>query len=86
MSRSGDGKGVEGALQGVVHPGLTHRPEVAVGVDEAHGVSGPDRSIAQGLGQEALAHAGGSHQQDTLTLVEKLQGEGGVQQTAVQGD
>ena len=54
--------------------------------NETHGVSGAYRSIAQGLGHEALADAGGTHQQDMLVLVEKLQGECGVQEPTVQGD
>ena len=55
-------------------------------MDEAHGVSGTDGGVAQGLGQEALAHSGGSHQQYVLVLVQELQGEDGVQQAAVEGD
>ena len=51
---------------------------------EAHGV--PDGGVAQGLGEEALADTGGAHQQDMLVPVEKLQGEDGVQQTAIQGN
>ena len=50
-----------------------------------HGVSGADSGVAEGLGQEALADAGGSHQQHVLVPVEKLQGEHGVQQAAVPG-
>ena len=53
-------------------------------MDEAHGVSGTDGGVAQGLGQEALADAGGSQQQDVLVPVQKLQGEDCVQQPAVQ--
>ena len=55
-------------------------------MDEAHGVSCPDIRIAQSLGQEALAHTGRSHQQDVLVLVQELQGESGVHQSAVQND
>ena len=50
---------------------------------EAHGVSGADGRVAQGLGQETLADAGRSHQEDVLVLVQKLQGEDGVQQSAI---
>ena len=60
--------------------------EEVVGMAEAHGVSGLDGSVAQGLGEEALADASGAHQQDVLVPVEKLQGEYGVQQTAIQGN
>ena len=48
--------GTEGPLQGVVDPGLGHTPEEVVGVDEAHCVTRPDGSVAQGLGEEAPAH------------------------------
>ena len=50
---------------------------------EAHGVTGADGGIAQGLGQEGLAHTGGTHQQDMLVPGEELQGEGGVQEPTV---
>ena len=40
---------------------------------EAHGVSGADGGVAQGLGQEALADASGSHQQHVFVLVQKLE-------------
>ena len=76
----------EGAVHRVVHSGLGQGPEEEVGVDEAHGVSGADGGVAQGLGEEALADTGGAHQQDMLVPVEKLQGEDGVQQTAIQGN
>ena len=79
-------EGPEGSVHRVVHSGLGHGPEEAVGMDEAHGVSGADGGVAQCLGQEALADASGSHQQDVLVPVQKLQGENGVQQTAVQAD
>ena len=39
-----------------------------------------DRRVAQGLSEEALADAGRSDQQDVLVLVQKLQGEDGIQQ------
>ena len=53
---------------------------------ETHGVSGADGRVAQGLSQEALADARRSHQQHVLVLVEKLQGESGVQQATIQGN
>ena len=61
-------EGPKGAVHRVVHPGLGHGPEEVVGMDEAHGVSGTDGGVAQGLGQEALADAGGSQQQDCSCL------------------
>ena len=79
-------KGADCALQRVVHPGLGHGSEIVVGVDEAHCVPGPDGGIAQGLGQEALAHSGRSDEQHVLAPGQELQGEGGVQQPSVQGD
>ena len=42
--------------------------------------------VAQGLSQEALADAGRPYQEDVLVLVEKLQGEDGVQKPAIQGN
>ncbi len=53
---------------------------------EADGVTAPDGSVAQGLGQEGLAHTGGAHQQDVLVPGEEFQGEDGVQKSPVQGD
>ena len=53
---------------------------------EAYGVTGADGGIAQGLGQEGLAHTGGTHQQDVLVPGEELHGEDGVQEPSVQGD
>ena len=47
-------------------------------MNEADRMPGPDGGVFQGLGQEALAHSGGSHQQDVLVLVQELQGEDGV--------
>ena len=44
----------EGAVHRDVHPSLGHGFEKAVGMDEAHGASGADGGVAQGLGQEAL--------------------------------
>ena len=70
----------------VVHPRLGHGPEEAVGMDEADGVTGSDGRLAQGLGQEALAHAGWSHQKHMLVPVQELQGENGAQQTAAHGN
>ena len=55
----GGQEGPEGALHGIVHPGLGHGLEVVVGVDEAEGVPRPDGGVAQGLGQEALADTAG---------------------------
>ena len=79
-------EGAEGALQGVVHPGPGHDFEEVVGVAEADGVAGPDGGVAEGLGQEALAHAGGSHQQHVLVPGQEFQGEGGVEEPTVQGN
>ena len=79
-------KGTEGPIHRVVHPGLGHAPEEVVGVAETDGVAGPDGGVAQGLGQEGLANAGGAHQQHVLMPGEELQGEDGVQKTAVQGN
>ena len=79
-------EGSEGALHRVVHPGLVHGSEEVVGMNEADGVPGPDGGVAQGLGHEALADAGGSHQQDVLVFVQELQGEDGVQQASVKRD
>ena len=53
---------------------------------EAYGVAGPDGSVAQGLGQEGLAHASRSHQQHVLVPGQELQGEGDIQEPAVEGD
>ena len=47
-------EGPEAAAHRDVHPSLGHGFEEAVGMDEAHGVSGADGGVAQGLGQEAL--------------------------------
>ena len=52
-------------------------------MDETHGVSGADGGVVQALGQEALADAGWTHQQDMSVLVEKFQGEDGVQPASV---
>ena len=79
-------KGPEGAFQGVVHPGLGHAPEEVVGMEEADGMTAPDSSVAQGLGQEGLADTGGAYQQDVLVPGEEFQGEDGVQEPAVQCD
>ena len=64
--------------------GLGQGLEVVAGVAEAHGMSGHDSSVAQGLGQADLAHSGGSRQQGVFPLGRKPQGEGGVQQRVVQ--
>ena len=53
---------------------------------EADGVPGPDGGVAESLGQEALADAGGTYQQDVFVPVLELQGEDGVQQSPVHGD
>ena len=76
----------EGTVHRVVHSGLGHGLEEVVGVDETDGMSGADGGVAQGLGEEALADTGGAHQRDVLVPVAKLQGEDGVQQTAIQGN
>ena len=73
----------EGAVCRVVHSGLGHSLEEVISMAEAHGVSGADGGVAQGLGEEALADTGGAHQQDVLVPVEKLQGEYGIQQAAI---
>ena len=73
----------EGAVCRVVRSGLCHSFEEVVGVDETDIVSGADGSVAQGLSEEALADTCRSHQEDVLAPVEKLQGEDGVQQTAI---
>ena len=79
-------EGPEDAVHRVVHPGLGHGFEEVISVAEAHGVSGADSGIAESLSEEALPHAGWSHQQHVLVLVQKLGREYGVQQTAVQGN
>ena len=48
----------EDPVHRVVYRCLYHGPEEVVGMDEAHGMSRPYGGIAQGLGEEALAHAG----------------------------
>ena len=79
-------EGPEGAVCRVVYSGLGHGSEEVVGVDETDGMSGADGSVAQGLGEEALADASPTYQEDVLVPVEKLQGEYGVQQAAIQGN
>ena len=79
-------KGPEGPVDGVVNSGLGHGPEEVVGMAEADRMTGADSRVAQGLGQEGLAHTGGPYQQDVLVSGEELQGEDGVQQSSVQGD
>ena len=49
-------------------------------------MSGPDCGVAQGLGQEALADAGGTDEQHMLVPGQKLQGECGVEEPAIQSD
>ncbi len=82
----GSEEGAEGLVGGVVGPGLFHGLEEVAGADEADGVPGSDGGVAQGLGQEALADAGGTRQQDVFAPVQGFPGEGGVQQASVQGD
>ena len=53
-------EGPEGTLHGVVHPGLSQDAEVVVGMHEANCVSDADGGVAQSMGQEVLANAGGS--------------------------
>ena len=79
-------EGAEGLVRGVVHPGLSHGPEEVVGAFEADGVSGPDGGIAESLGDEALAHAHRSDEQDVLVAVQELEGEGGVEEPAIERD
>ena len=79
-------EGPEGSVHRVIHPGLGHGPEEVVGVNEADRMPGPDGGVSQGLGQEALAHSGGPHQQYVLVLGQELQGEDGVQEPTVEDD
>ena len=72
-------EGPEGTVHRVVHPSLGHGFEEAVGMDEAHGVSGADSGVAQGLGQEALPDTRRSHQQNMFVRVQELHGESGIQ-------
>ena len=65
---------------------MGHGFEKAFGMDEAHGVSGADGGVAQGLGQEALPDTRRPHQENMFVLVQELQGEDSVQEPAVQGD
>jgi len=74
----------EDPLGGVVDAGLRHLAEVVVGRGEADAASGADGRVAERLGQEALADADGADEQDVLAAVEELQGEGGVEQAAVE--
>ena len=53
---------------------------------EAHGMSGSDGGIAESLSEKALADASRSDQEDVLVLVQKLQGEYGVQQSAIESN
>ena len=79
-------EGSEGPVDGVVNSGLGHGPEEVVSVAEADSMSGPSSRVAQGLGQEGLAHTGGPHQQDVFVLAQEFLGEDGVQEPAIQGD
>ena len=65
-------EGPEGSVHRVVDSGLAHGPEEVVRVDEADGVSRAYGGEAQGLGYEALAHPGGSHQQAGQSPAEML--------------
>ena len=49
-------------------------------------MAGPDSSIAQGLGKEALADSRRAHQQYVLVPVQELRGENGVRQPAIQSN
>ena len=55
-------------------------------MEEADGVAGTNGREAQGLGQEGLAHTGGSNQQYVFLPAEEFQREDGVQKPAVQGN
>ena len=59
--------------------------EIAVGMDEADGVACPEGGVAQCIGQEVPADAGGPHQQDVLVFVQERQRGYGLQQAEVQG-
>ncbi len=79
-------EGAEGLVRGVVHPGLSHGSEEAVGMYESDGVSGPDGCISESLSDEALAHADRSDEQDVLVAGEELEGEGGIEESPVECD
>ena len=64
----GGQKAPEGAVQGVIHPGLGHDLEEVGGVAETDRVAGSYRDAAQGLGQDALADSGGADEQHMLVL------------------
>ena len=59
----------EGAVHGVVHPGLGHGLGEIVGMDEPHVVTGADGSVAQGLGEEALTDTGGPQEKHVPAFV-----------------
>ena len=50
MSKVGCEEAAEDLLGRVVDAGLRHLAEVVVGRDEAHGASGADGRVAEGLG------------------------------------
>ena len=70
----------------MVDPGLRHLAEVLVGGHEADAVPGADGSVAERLGEEALADADGAGEQDVLAAVEEVQRAGGVEEPAVEPD
>ena len=49
-------------------------------------MTGADGGVAQGLGQEGLADAGGAHQQDVFVFGQEFRGEDSIQKPAVQGN
>ncbi len=62
-------KGPESALQRIVHSGLSHCPEVVVGVSEADGVAGTDGGVAQGLARKLLPTPAGPTSRTCSRLV-----------------
>ena len=86
MSRSGARKERKGLVRGVIHPGLSHRPEEVVGMYEADGMPASDGSISEGLSNQALSHADRSDEQDVLVAVEELEGEGVVEESSIECD
>ena len=51
---------------------MGHGLEKAIGVDEAHGVTGADGREAQGLSQEGIADADRAHQKNLFMLGEEI--------------
>ena len=72
MRKDGREEGPAGTVGGAAHSGLCHSLAEIVGVDEAVGVSGAESRMSQGLGEEALADAKWSYQQDAPVFVQKL--------------